>query len=268
MKAIFSLFIKLIEKFLNLTSDDSRIPTNEKLDGEIRQLEWHLQYTLRHVFHLIRHIVWEKIKLGAIYKWKKVLSRIIAFGLLIGLIYFAYAMYIRPTHQQVIIREKVSKIEQDMRQNPIPEENLNFMLSLSLLESRQNYNEGENRSTQYWGMYQMGAMAREEIGLTSMPKDVFLNNPVLQNWAMNQLIKINYKYLQDIIIKYQIPETGGIRVGMHLVTVSGLIAAAHLVGFSAVKQFIESNGKIIAKDGNNKPLTDYLQLNNIKLNFE
>jgi hypothetical protein len=47
-----------------------------------------------------------------------------------------------------------------------------------------------------------------------------------------------------------------------------MIAAAHLCGYTAVITFFNSNGTTVERDGNDKPLTDYLELNNFKLEFE
>jgi hypothetical protein len=171
----------------------------------------------------------------------------------------------RPIVQNIIISEKIQGIENDILQNPIPKENVEFMMALSLLESERSY---KIKKGQYWGMYQLGDLARKEVGLESMTQEQFLSNQAIQHWAFNEYLKKNYKYLAPIIAKYHIPRTGGIRVGMHLVTVSGLLASAHLVGQKNVKEFLESNGKIIARDGNNKPLTDYLQLNNMILKLD
>ena len=77
-------------------------------------------------------------------------------------------------------------------------------------------------------------------------------------------LKTFYNYY---IVKYNIPITGGIRIGFNLVTVSGIIAASHLVGAESVKRFLDSNGKDVTCDGNGVPLTVYLQLNNFKLDF-
>jgi len=40
---------------------------------------------------------------------------------------------------------------------------------------------------------------------------------------------------------------------------------SHLCGTASAKAFLDSGGKTIVKDGNNKPITDYLQLNNFQI---
>ena len=68
--------------------------------------------------------------------------------------------------------------------------------------------------------------------------------------------------------RYKIPVKGGILIGNHLVTQSGFLGASHLVGAFAAIDFVESNGQRVAIDGNNVPLTKYLELNNIELDLE
>lgn len=254
---------KFLNIFFLLTSDDEKIPTDRDLDNEIETLTWYMHV----VYPLIKSIFKRKFKLFIKYKWKIALKKILILSTFIGLIYFGYSMYVRPTYQQIIIREKVSNIEKDIVNNPIPEANINFMVALSLLESQQNY-KAQRTNSQYLGAYQMGDAARKAVGLSDMPYQLFLDNVVIQNWAMNQYMHKNYEALSDYIVKYNIPITGGIRVGFNLVTISGIIAAAHLVGAEPVKRFLDSNGKDVSSDGNGIPLTVYLQLNNFKLDFE
>lgn len=251
---------RLLKQLFSLTSDDKKFPTDLELDSKISLASIHMHELEK----LTMYILKRKIVLFFKYKWILALKKLIIFSLFIMVLFFGYNYYVKPKYQQIVLREKISLIETEMHENPIPIENIQFMVSISLLESNLDYTVARG---QYWGKYQIGTDARKEVGLGDMPKDIFLSNPAIQNWAMNQLILKNYEYLKSIIVDYNIPEVGGIRVGMHLVTISGLIASAHLVGYLKVKEFIKSNGKLIAKDGNNKPLTDYLQLNNLKLNF-
>lgn len=255
---------KFIQKLLVLTSDNDMVPTDKELDRHIQTLTWYMHY----VWPLFRTIVKRKIFLFFRYRWKYILRKLILTAVILYCIYFVYNVLMRSTVQQFVIENKVTEIEKEILTNPIPRENIEFMIALSLLESNHNYKASEKTNSQYWGVYQMGNAARMEVGLGSMPKKVFLNNPSIQNWAMNEYMKKNHEYLKTLIIEYNIPEKGGVRIGMHLVTVSGLIAAAHLVGAGAVKTFFKSNGSIVPRDGNNKPLTDYLQLNNFHLEFE
>jgi hypothetical protein len=44
------------------------------------------------------------------------------------------------------------------------------------------------------------------------------------------------------------------------ITEAGILSACHLVGHRAVKDFLESNGSVVAKDGFNTSLIEYMQL--------
>ena len=78
---------------------------------------------------------------------------------------------------------------------------------------------------------------------------------------MNKYMNKNFNYIDSVIVRYKIPVKGGILIGNHLVTQSGFLGASHLVGAFAAIDFVESNGQRVAIDGNNVPLTKYLELN-------
>ena len=73
-----------------------------------------------------------------------------------------------------------------------------------------------------------------------------------QDQAMIQLLKNNFDYLGDYTKKYKDAFKKGIRL-----TISGMLAGAHLLGPKAVKDFISS--VIIKKDGNGTPITEYIK---------
>jgi hypothetical protein len=73
-----------------------------------------------------------------------------------------------------------------------------------------------------------------------------------QDLAMKQLLKNNKAYLGDYIDKWVGKKKKGIKI-----TLSGLLAGAHLLGPSNVKDFLDK-GKI-AKDGYGTPITEYIK---------
>lgn len=261
--------IKVIFKsWFKPTRKDDKIPTDPRLDGDIETLLFYL-HQIRPLFISVTK---RKLKLYFKYKWHIGLRNILLFLIIGWLVIYSYNKFITPIFTKIVIIDKVSEIERDINSNPIPRENMIFMATIQQSESNGNY---KISNGQYLGAYQMGLLARKEVGLESMPKEVFLNNEVLQNWAVNEYVKKNYTYLKPLIAKYKIPYIGGIRIGFNIVTVSGLIAACHLVGFRPVKYFIESNGKDLiidgrnlSYDGNHVHLTHYLQFNNIKLTLK
>lgn len=102
----------------------------------------------------------------------------------------------------------------------------------------------------YMGAYQFGLQTLKDLGY-NITKEEFLNNPALQDEAMLKLLKANKHTLRRQIKKYDGKLVNGI-----LVTESGLLAAAHLVGAGSVRKWIR-NGKEF-KDGNGVDLTSYL----------
>lgn len=266
---------KLIQQLLSLTSLDKKFPTDKNLDTRMSIASLHFSELEKD----LKYIIKRKISLLFIYKWYEILIRLIVLTVLGLVIYGIYDFLIKPTIIKYIIHEKVVYIDNSLSSHPIPQANIDFMNGIKQLESSNNYKSVRTTTkivkgkkitvySQYLGCYQMGILARKSVGLESMPDSIFLRSEDIQDWSMNEYMNINYRFLSSYIIKYKIPQYIGVKIGSHLVTVSGLIAAAHLVGHRGVIDFLESNGKIIACDGNHKPLTDYLQLNNLKLELK
>ena len=73
-----------------------------------------------------------------------------------------------------------------------------------------------------------------------------------QDLAMKQLLKNNKSYLGDYVDKWVGKKKKGIKI-----TLSGLLAGAHLLGPSNVKAFLD-NGTV-TKDGYGTPITEYIK---------
>ena len=119
----------------------------------------------------------------------------------------------------------------------------------------------------YTGAYQFGKPALIDAGFldkkgqwtpyaVSLGVDswqAFKNNPEAQDTAFQNFTKKNWSYLKDY--KSYVGQTiGGIPV-----TVSGMLAGAHLVGAGAVREFLRSGGTKIPRDGNGVPVTEYMK---------
>lgn len=121
----------------------------------------------------------------------------------------------------------------------------------------------------YMGLYQIGKTSLKDISnRTENPKlkDIhkfvtpskFKEDPSifpveLQNQAFIQLLKNNKHYLRRYY-KYV-----GKSVGNILITESGLLGGAHLVGNGGVKKFLKSNGKIDPQDANGVHVSEYIK---------
>jgi hypothetical protein len=249
---------KFLKKLFHLTKNDERIPTDFDLDVKIEELKFYMHYVWPMFIYVVKKKIWFSFR----YKWRKLLSIFVITLIISTLSYLSWIKVAKPVFVIKQQNDLVQNIHSELIASPIPKENLIFMDAVSALESRHNY---KSVNGQYWGAFQVGELARKEIGIQCMSYEMFINDIIIQNWAMNKLMQVNYEYLRETIIKYNIPRKGGIVIGNNLITVSGLLAGAHLVGASAAKRFIESNGKEIPKDGNGIPITKNLQLNNFDL---
>lgn len=122
--------------------------------------------------------------------------------------------------------------------------------------------EARRDGSQYWGKYQMGSSARIEIGMGDISWEQWKTNPDLQEAALKMWIDILYNYL-----KYDIAKYDGKFLNGWTITESGIIAMAHNVGVDQTRQFLNSNGKHIPKDGSGKDATRFLILGNYDLNL-
>ena len=115
--------------------------------------------------------------------------------------------------------------------------------------------------SQYVGWFQFGNIAFKEcskhgLDIHKFGLDNFLNSPTAQQLWFEVLLRSNKQYLSDIILKWNYRQIDGID---GTITESGILMGAHLVGHAACRQFFESNGTIIPKDGNGVPITKYIE---------
>jgi len=255
----FDIF-KFLRPFLKLTAHSEKFPTDMALDYEIDYVK-----DLLHIISpLLKRIIYTKIKLFFQYRWKYLAARIVTLAVFIIAIYVAWIKVAEPIFIVKERKEFVTQAHKELLESPIPKENLLFMTTLSIFESGHDYSVSRG---QYWGAFQIGELGRKELHMETFPVDEFLKDTILQNWAMNTLMKRNYEYLYPYIEKLKIPKRGGVKIGNNIVTVSGLLAGAHLVGPFAAIEFLKTNGKTVPVDGNGVPITRYFQFNNIDLSL-
>lgn len=111
-----------------------------------------------------------------------------------------------------------------------------------------------NRSG-YLGMFQFGKLSLKDLKVKVSKKE-FLNNKELQIKCFRQLMDKNENRLSDIIKKYEYTDFPG----CGLVTKSGILMGAHLVGASKVRRFFESNGKKVFVDGMGTSVKEYIKI--------
>lgn len=123
-----------------------------------------------------------------------------------------------------------------------------FLDAIGHKESRNNYEVVNTYG--YMGRYQFGKATLKGLGF-DVTKEEFLNNPELQEIAMQALLEHNQKKLKKFIEKYD----GKVVHGVY-VTESGILAAAHLAGQGNVKKFFRSGNEF--RDGYGTRLTSYM----------
>ena len=235
-----------------------------KAAQEIQQINIKVRRAWGTIFSSWYKKAWLMIK----YQKKQLLITLIALASLFfcGWLTFKYVLF--PDIEMYKIEQVMKELPDSVYENiGINSGNVDFMLALAQIESSGKWDAVGGSGNAYIGAFQFGPIALKAVGLENIDKKLFLNDPRLQMWAMNSLMKKNYISLSPLITEKKIPMHGGVKIGRYVVTVSGLLAAAHLVGAGDVKKFINSNGTEIAKDGNGVPLTDYFMLNNFTISF-
>jgi Ca2+-binding RTX toxin-like protein len=145
-----------------------------------------------------------------------------------------------------------------------------FLDALGFQESSNIYN--KENSLGYIGKYQFGESALIDIGYyvadgTSKndwignwtlasgvsSKTVFLNNNNAQEAAIIDYMVKQWSYLNSVK-QYEGQILNGVKI-----TISGMLAGAHLVGNGGEKQYLNSGGDFVPVDGNKTPITKYMQ---------
>ena len=126
---------------------------------------------------------------------------------------------------------------------------VDFLLAIGSKESGNNYSVVNTYG--YMGKYQFGLSTLKGLGF-KVTRQEFLNNPSLQEEAMQALLEHNHRKLRKYIKKYSGQTINGVYV-----TESGILAAAHLAGQGNVKRFFRKGYEF--KDGFGTTLTSYMQ---------
>ena len=126
---------------------------------------------------------------------------------------------------------------------------IGFREKMGYRESRNNY--FITNPYGHIGKYQFGKSALKFYGISE--KD-FLNSPSLQEKLFDRSLSHNKWKLRNEIRDYSGKYVAGV-----LVTESGILTAAHLVGVNSVKSFFKSKGKSMYADANGTTITNYLK---------
>jgi len=124
-----------------------------------------------------------------------------------------------------------------------------FLDAVAYAESRCNYKIVNKWG--YLGKYQFHPNTLRSLKIKVTPEE-FLNNPELQEFAMNKLLEANKRSLRRQVKKYSEQEVYGVYV-----TESGILAAAHLAGAGNVRKWFRTGTNF--KDGLGTSITDYME---------
>jgi len=134
---------------------------------------------------------------------------------------------------------------------PFLEKNLDgFKEALAFKESQGRYTVINRYG--YIGKYQFGKGTLKLIGIHNADK--FAKDPALQERAFLANLSRN-----KWILRKDIKSSAKKYINGVLITESGILAAAHLVGPGAVKKFLRSSGKKTFSDGFGTTIEEYMQ---------
>lgn len=147
-----------------------------------------------------------------------------------------------------------------------------FLVALKMMESGGDYQ--SVNTLNFIGAYQFGEAALTDLGYVRYDGNAydnnygggftgkggvrsvrdFLTNQKEQDRAAQDWMKLMWSYIElNRIDHYE-----GYRVGDTTLTASGMLAASHLLGAGALKEFIETNGQADLRDPYGTPLKQYI----------
>lgn len=103
------------------------------------------------------------------------------------------------------------------------------------------------------GKYQFKRSTLDHIGFSDITDSAFLNNPDIQDSAMIVLLKANKRILGKYIDSFD-----GVMLDSVLITKSGMLAGAHLVGAGGVLSYLRQDSVYRTYDGNNVHVSQYI----------
>jgi len=142
-----------------------------------------------------------------------------------------------------------------------------FLYDLAVIESNGVW---VAKNGDHIGLWQMGKMARKDAidiskhkfnhQINEFESKEFVKNPFIFT-PEKQKIHICYYMIniQEVMSKY-INQYENTFINGVYITKSGIVGASHLVGVGSVKEYFDSNGEKIKKDGNDTSLEKYLIL--------
>lgn len=149
-----------------------------------------------------------------------------------------------------------------------------FLAALRMRESSGDYQAVNTLG--YLGAYQFGEAALVDLGIVTLDGNAydndfsggftgklgissvaeFLDSPEAQDAAALEWMPLIWRYIEVV----GLDEVPGRVVDGILLTASGLLAGAHLLGAGTLRNWVESDGTLELSDGYGTPITEYLSL--------
>lgn len=147
-----------------------------------------------------------------------------------------------------------------------------FLAALRHKESRGDYQ--AVNTLNFLGAYQFGEAALVDLGFVRPDRDLydndfgggftgkhgirsvrdFLANPAVQDRAAREWMQIMWRYIEaEGLRSYAWRDIGGVTL-----TPSGMLAATHLLGSGALREFVRSQGRADIRDPYGMPLRTYI----------
>ena len=106
-----------------------KIPHDPEYSSAVAELKIYIEGTERILWFIIKRTT----KRFITYNWKPLLAWTVTIVIVLFLCMLSYNLYVKSFYTRILIREKTSKIERSLIENPIPKENIIFMLALQQL---------------------------------------------------------------------------------------------------------------------------------------
>lgn len=149
-----------------------------------------------------------------------------------------------------------------------------FLVALRMMESGGDYS--SVNTLDYLGGYQFGEAALTDLGYVRYDGNAydnnygggftgkhgihsrqhFLGNRKVQDQAVQEWMRLLWRYIkQERIENYAGRTVGGVKL-----TASGMLAASHLLGADALREFIDSGGRADLRDPYGTPMVKYIEM--------
>ena len=157
----------------------------------------------------------------------------------------------KTSNQKVISFNDINLYNSSLGEYPLflQKDFIGFKEALAFKESQRRYDVVNKFG--YLGKYQFAKGTLALVGVNNTYN--FLKSPSLQEKAFKANVSRNKWVLRRDIKRFTGKKIKGV-----LITESGIVAAAHLVGPGSVKKFLRSNGETVFKDGFGTSIVDYL----------